>query len=641
MFENVLKKGMIGSVELNNRFVMPAMGSSHAEIDGTVGDELVAYYAARARGGFGLLITEFTCIDLPGRAIPGQLMIYSDDYIPGLKRLTDAIHSEGSKCFLQLHHAGRETNSYFTQLPVVSASPVPCPVNRQIPLELTTRQVYEIIEKFGDAALRAKKAGYDGVELHGAHGYLIAQFMSAYVNRRTDEFGGDITGRSRFVTDVIKNIKQKCGGDFPVCVRISGDEMVESGMKINETRIMAKLMEKAGADVIHVSVGLYASQPYSVAPSILPIGFNLNAAEAVKKVLNIPVIAVGRINDPVLADSVVEDGLADFVALGRASLADPEFPKKVLEQRIDEISPCVGCMTRCQGTTPEGVKPGASCAINPFSGHELDMKLEKAAQPKSVVIVGAGVGGLETAWVSAARGHQVTLIEKDAQPGGQVIAASIPPHKQELARAVKYYMTMCKKYGVDVRLNTEADAEFVASLGPDVVVLGTGATPLSLQVPNDGIAVVHAIDILNGKTMAGNRVLIIGGGLVGLETADYMISQKKSAAVVEMLETTGEGLHDSTKFFLYKALREGGVDIMTSTKVERFTNDGAVCATPKGEIMLSGYDMIVLAVGAEAYNPLDAEITGRVPEVRVIGDAKEPRRILDAVQEGAALAISI
>jgi len=641
MYDHVLKKGKIGNVELKNRFVMPAMGSSHTEIDGSVGDELIEYYAARARGGFGLIITEFTFIDPPGRAIPGQLSICSDDAIPGFKRLTDRIHAEGAKIFMQLHHAGRETNSYFTQLQTVSSSSIACPVNRQIPMELTTEEVYDLIEKFGDGALRAKKAGYDGVELHGAHGYLIAQFMSAYVNRRVDEFGGDMTGRAKFVTDIIKNIKQKCGSEFPVSVRISGDEMVESGMRINETQVMAKLLEKTGADVIHVSTGLYASQPYSVAPSNLPIGFNTYAAEAIKKVVKIPVIAVGRINDPVLADSVIEDGIADFVTLGRASLADPEFPKKVLEERTDEISPCVGCMTRCQGVTPEGVKPGASCAINPFSGHEIDMKLEKAETIKTIVIVGSGVGGLEAAWVSAARGHKAILLEKGGKLGGQVIAAAIPPNKQELMRAVKYYVTMCKKHGVDIRLNTEADADMIVSLKPDAVILGTGATPIALSVQNDGIAVVQAIELLGGMHMAGNNVLVVGGGLVGLETAEFLLSQKRAVTVVEMLETTGEGLHDSAKYFLYNTLREGGVNIMTSTRVERFTADGAVCTTPTGEITLSGYDMVVMAVGSNSYNPLEDELKGKVTELYVIGDAKAVRRIPDAVQEGAALAAGI
>ena len=642
MFENVLQKGKIGSVELRNRFVMPAMGSGQHGPKGLVGDKMIDYYVARARGGFGLIIQEFTGVDLTGQFYSDQLSIHSDDFIPGFKKLADAVHAEGAKIFMQLHHPGRIAESHVSGHPIVSSSAIAPPEHDETPREMTTQEVYDLIEKFGDAALRAKKAGYDGVELHGAHGYIIPQFMSAYVNKRTDEFGGDITSRASFPTCLIKNIKQKCGADFAVTMRFSADEKVEGAMKINEARVMAKLLEEAGADALHISVGAYEGMVYALTSYYTPVGFNTYAAEEIRKSVKIPVITVGRIVDPAMADAVIEDGMADFVSLGRASIADPEFPKKVTEGRIDEICPCTGCMGRClPGSDPLFVFNGTTCSINPFSGRGTEIKIEPANKNKTIVVVGGGVGGLEAAWVSAARGHKVILLEKSGRLGGKVNTASIPPNNQGFARAVKYFITMCKKHGVDIHLNTEATADMIGSFKPDAVILCTGSSPAELQIPNDGVAVVQAVDILNGSVIPGKNVLVVGGGLVGLKTADFLLSRQRPVTVVEMQDKAGEEFNHSARHFLFKTLRDGGVTIMTGTKAERFTKDGAVCSANGGEITLSGYDMVVLAVGSNPYNPLEAELTGKVPEVYVIGDAKEARRIPHAVWEAAELATVI
>ena len=641
MFENLLKSGSIGNVPLKNRMIMPAMGSGHVTMDGHVTDDLIEYFAARAKGGFSLVITEYTYVEPAGQANPGQLAIYSDEFIPGCKRLTERVHEEGGKIFMQLHHAGRETMEQTTGLQPVAPSAIPCPMLGGQPRELSTEEVYDLIEKFGDGAVRAQKAGFDGVELHGAHGYMIAQFLSAYSNKRTDEFGGDLTGRARFVVEIIKNIKKKCG-DFPVCVRISGEELVEGGRQIAETKALSKLLEGAGADAIHISVGVYAVMPYLVPPCNVPVGFITKYAEAVKKSVKIPVITVGRINDPVLADSLIEDGVADFISLGRGSIADAQFPLKVEENRIDEISPCVGCMTRCNGTP--GILPGdhgVSCAFNPFSGHENSLKIEKADTPKNVVIAGAGVGGLEAAWVAAARGHHVVVLEKSGKAGGQVLPGCVPPNKSELARAVKYYLTMCRKYGVKIEYNTEATTKSILAYNPDVVILATGATPIHPDIPNEGIPVVQANDILNGSEQMGYNNLVVGGGMVGLETAEFLLSEKRRATVVEMQEKAGADMHTSISYFVFKNLQEGGVEIKTNTKVEHFTGDGAVCTGEDGEIRLSGFDKVILAMGSKAYNPLEESLKGKVPKLHVIGDAVKAGRIATAVEEAARVAVNI
>lgn len=637
MFKSVLSPYKIGKLELQNRFVMPGMGVNE---NGTVDEVTVEWYAARAKGGFGLIITEFFAVDSLGKAVPGEVVLDNDDIIPMLSKLPEGIHNYGTKIFMQIHHAGRETNSFVINEQPVSASPIPCPMNRELPRELTTEEVYELIEKFGDAALRAKKAGFDGIEIHAGHGYLPTQFMSPYVNRRTDEFGGDITGRAKFGVDIVKNIKKKCGDDFPVCMRLSGDELVDSGRRLNETAILAKLLEVAGVDAFNVSTGVYATPQYMVAPYPADLGFNVSAAEAIKKAVNIPIISVGRLNDPVLMEAAIEDGLCDFVALGRTSVADAEFPNKVKDGVIDEISPCVGCNTRCQNNS---IFEGISCAFNPLSGHETTMKIKKSDSPKNVVIVGGGVGGLETAWLSAACGHKVTLLEKTDKLGGQIVYGCVPPKKGELSRAVKYYITMCKKYGVDIKLNFEATKENIKELNPDAVVLATGAKPIQPNIKNDGIPVVQALDILGGKVQAGNRVLVIGGGLVGLETAEFLASQLRQSTVVEMMDEVGKEIGHSVKFFLLKAIKENNIEIITGAKVEKFTTDGAICTKNNEELTLSGYDMVVLAMGTKSYNPLEEELKDQVKELYLIGDAVngKVKSIAEAVDAAANVALNL
>ena len=638
MYNKIFEKGNIGKLELDNRLVMAPMGSHYGKIN----EGAIAYYAARAKGGFGLLITEFTCVDQVGKAQPDQLMIDSDDYIPEFKKLTDRIHEEGGKIFLQLQHSGRQATHYVTGMQPVAPSPIPCPMIGEMPRELTVEEIYEIIEKFGEGAVRAQKAGYDGVDISGGHGYLVAQFLSSYSNKRSDEFGGDINGRAKFAVELIENIKKKCGKDFPVSFRISGDERVEGGRKANETAIIARILEEAGVDAISVTAGVYGSMQYIIPPANVLNGYNLADAEVIKKAVNVPVIVVGRINDPIMVEDVLARGIADFVALGRASLADSEFPNKVKENRTGEISPCVGCMTRCVGAP--GIDPGdtgVSCMLNPFSGHELTMKITKTENPKNIVVIGGGLGGLEAAWVSAARGHKVTLFEKNNKFGGQVVPGSVPPAKHELGRAIKYYVTMCKKYGVDIKLGAEADVDTIIAANADEIILATGSTPITPNIPNDGITIVQAIDVLRGKVTAGKNALVVGGGLVGLETAEYLLTLNSKATVVEMKDKAGEGLNQSTQYFIFKNLKEGGVDVLTNTKVEKFTRDGAICTDPSGEVNLSGYDMVILALGSKAYNPLEESLKGKVKSLHLIGDAVRPRRIVDAVEEAARLAISL
>jgi 2,4-dienoyl-CoA reductase-like NADH-dependent reductase (Old Yellow Enzyme family)/thioredoxin reductase len=642
-FPHILSPIKIGSIELKNRFIIPSMGTAMPDDDGRATQQMVDYWGARARGGFALCIVEYAYINQIGKGNYRQLGIYEDSLIPDLKKVTDEIHRYGGKASLQIHHAGRNAfkqrnGNEFT----VAPSAIPDPYNKQIPRELTLEEIYATIEWYGDAALRAKKAGFDAVEVHGAHGYLPAQFISRNSNRRTDEFGGDFASRMKFPREIIKNIKKKCGDDFTVGYRISGNERIPDGMDLPESRVVARALEEAGVAYISVSTGTHSSQPWSISPTALAPGFNVHAATEIKKSVTIPVVAVGRINNPDLAEEIIRSGQADLLALGRESLADPEFPQKIADERFDEICPCISCLMRCQGQFANPADRFCSCMMNPFTGKERVWEVKKAAVAKKVLIVGAGPAGLETAWLAARRGHQVTVLEKKEYPGGQFRTASMPPFKQDISRAIKYLMTMGKKYGVDYRFGVEATPDSIAAEKPDEVVLATGGVPLIPGIDGiDSARVVNAADVLEGKVYPGERVLVLGGGMVGVETADYLGVQKRDVTIVEMLSEIGGGEHPTIKHFMFERFKNYGTKTMTGARVTQISDDELAYEKDGAIHTLTGFDMIVLALGAKAYNPLEAPLKEKGFNVHVIGDAVKARRALEAIYEGADLALKL
>lgn len=633
----------IGTMEVKNRFVVPPMGTNFANPDGSMSRQLIDYWAARAKGGYGLLIVEIAAVDPLGKAIPWQLGIWDDKFISGWKQLTDEVHKYGAKIAVQLHHAGRQTTHEVIGAQPVAPSAIPCPVDREMPREFTTEEVYDLIEKFGDAARRAMDAGFDAVEVHGAHGYLIAQFMSAYSNKRIDEFGGDFMSRMRFPTEIIKNIRRKVGNGYPIIFRLSGDERVPGGRTIDESRMVARVMEEVGVDSLHVSTSVYGSMPWLIAPSAVAPGFNVYASEEIKKVVNIPVIAVGRINEPLMAEDILEDGKADMVSLGRESLADPELPNKVAAGMIEEISPCIGCMQACVGYLFDPNYLKISCLVNPFTGREGDLIIEKTEKPKRVMVIGGGPGGLEVAWVLAKRGHKVTLYEKENVLGGQFRIGAIPPTKQDILKAIRYYITMGKKYGVEYKMGVEVTEDHIVKENPDVVILATGGVPL---VPNikgiENPGFVEAVDILEGKKEAGMNVLVVGGGMVGVETADFLGEHHHKVTIVEMLPEIAKDEQDAVKYFLLERLNKYGVKAVTGATVKEFVDDGVVYEKDGKEEKLTGFDTVVLAMGVKAYNPLEEKIKGKIPDnVYVIGDAVKARKAVEAIEEAARVAVKI
>ncbi|HZK66646.1 MAG TPA: FAD-dependent oxidoreductase [Chloroflexota bacterium] len=640
-YSMLLSPTKIGTMEVSNRFVVPPMGTNLANADSTVSDIFVDYWEARAKGGWGLMIQEVTAIDPLGKAIPNQPGIWADSFIPGLKKLTSTVHKYGGKMAVQLHHAGRQTYAVTIGAQPVAPSPIPCPVCGGQPRELSTEEVWQIVEEFGDAAVRAREAGFDAVEVHGAHGYLVAQFMSAYSNKRTDIFGGTLHNRMRFPVEIIKNIRSKVGGSYPIIFRYSGEEMVPGGRTTAESMVVGRVVQEAGVNALNVTVGVYESMRYIIAPAAVPDGFLLPTAAAIKKAVSIPVIAVGRITDPALAETALQTGMADLIAMGRASLADPQLPNKVAAGQIDEICPCVGCLQGCIGRIFDPTKMTVSCFVNPMCGRETELAIKPAAVKKNVVVVGAGPAGLEAAWIAAARGHKVTVFEKDTHLGGQLRFGSFPPAKQDLSRAIAYWEHMVHKHGVNLKLETEATAASILAEKPDAVIVATGAKPLIPDLKGaTGPTVITAWDALRGQPV-GAKVLVVGGGMVGCETADFLASHGRKVTVIEMLPDVAQDVEGSVRSFLLERLQAGGVHIETGVTVQQFGEDGAVVNKDGVEEKLAGFDTIILAMGVKAVNTLKSELEGKVPEVYTVGDAVKPRKAMEAVEEGARIAVHI
>lgn len=634
----------IGKMELRNRIVMAPIATDYAASDGTVTETLIDYLEARARGGVGLIIAEVTSVVGTAKYMPNQLGLWDDKFIPGFTELAKAVHAHGAKLVPQIIHPGPENWSFMSGVPSVGPSPVFDRVNKEVPQELSLEEIERIIEDFGVAARRAREAGLDGVELHAAHAHLLVGcFMSPARNKRFDAYGGSIEERLKLPVEIIKRIKAKAGRDFPIILRISGDEMVPGGRTLQETQYIAPILAEAGVDAFHVSGGVYPELNWWIIPPMgTPLGLNVPYAAAVKEVVKVPVIVVGRIKDPLLAEHILETGKADLVAMARPLLADPELPKKAEEGRLDDIAPCIACGVGCIAVRME-LKP-MTCVINPALGREKEMAIARAERPRRVLVAGGGPGGLEAARVAALRGHQVTLCEKGPKLGGQLILAAVPPFKQEIILALKYLATQAAKVGVKIELDTEVTPQLVEELKPDVVIVATGAAPFIPDLPGvEKERVLTAWDLLAGNAAQGARnVVVIGGGMVGCEVADFLADRgdnlmigRKAATVITRQADVALDMVAEARALLLQRLRDKDVAFLTRATTKEILDDGVVVVKDGEEMTLSGIDCIVLARGAKPVDELSDRIKDKVAEVYVIGDAKEPRKALEAITEGA------
>ncbi len=638
-FSNTFTPYKIGNLMIKNRLTVPAMDSGVFSPEGYVEQSTLDYYGARAAGGFGLIIIEIAAVEKRGVGMPHEPNVWSDDAIEGLTKLANCIKNKGARTIVQLHHAGRETVSAMAGEPIAAPSSVPCPTNRETPHEFTTQEVYDLIRHYVEAAVRCRKAGFDGVEIHAAHGYMGGQFLSPRSNKRVDEFGGGLDGRAYFMKLVAEGIREACGDDFVITARISSKENRIGGLEIEESVVFAQMLEDYGYDALHISAGTYETWQTIVPPSSWQSGWNLGAARRIKEAVDIPVISVGLFHDPYTIETALKRGDCDAVSLGRQSICDPDFPNKMYAGVIEDIIPCLGCTQRCmEFNYPENLMPGdwgVGCMLNPESSHRADRLLTPTDHPKNVVVVGAGPAGLATAYMAAGRGHKVTLLEKNpaSRVGGQFLIAAYPPFKQGLTKAIRYQLHMCRKNGVDLRFDTEADPDMIRELHPDVLVMATGAQPLVPEIKGiHDTGVVLANDVLLGSPVLKSSALIIGGGEVGVETAEYATDYCTKVSIVEMLPELAEKLYLTVRNDLLKRLKEEEVDVHCNTKVLEFIPGGVIAECGGERITLDGYDHVILALGSRSYVPFDPE--GLAPEVYTVGDAVKARDAKWAIYEG-------
>ncbi len=632
-YKKLFEKGQIGRMTIKNRCVMMPMGTVYADRNGDATDRLISYYSERARGGIGLIINEYTGVD-DVDSIPtvGNLRAASDYNISSLEKLTDSVHKYDCKIFAQIHHGGMTSKPALTGRQSLSPSGVPAAPGAAVPKEMTKDEIKAVQKKFVDAAVRCQKAGYDGVELHGAHSYLIAQFFSKYYNKRTDEYGGDVEGRTRFVTEIIDEIRKNVKPGFVVGMRISGDEMAPEQMTLDDGLEIAKFLENR-LDYINISNGCAQNgdancDPYSFTP-----GWKKHVAKAFKEALSIPVIATNTIKDPDWAEELLEEGVCDFVGLGRSQFADPEFVKKTKEGRTDEIVKCIGCMfcrERLMADMP------IECSINPHLGREyLYKKPVKDGEGRPVVVVGGGPGGMEASLVLAERGFNVTLIEKKDTLGGTLNTADKAKGKYLITDYVKTMKKLVEKAGVNVVLNTEATPELVKKYDPVGVFIAAGAVPVHPPIKGiDNKNVYKPEDILLNKVKLSGRTAVVGTGLTGLEVLEKLGDEGCQLVMVEMLDDIGPGVFPPIRKYIVNDILSHDHESYVSSKLMEIKDGSIVIESIKdNKVSEIKCDSVVLSLGVAPRRGFVEEYEKAFDKVIVIGDALKGGRIHNATKD--------
>jgi 2-enoate reductase len=637
----LFEPGRIGTLTIRNRIMMAPMHiGGLVEPDGRMSQRGMDYFIARAKGGTGLIVTSAHRITRRNEYEPivplgRHLMLDSIIYVSHLNELADTVHDYGGKIAAQLT-AGLGRVASAKQLETcgaVAPSPLPCFYDPKMTArELATEEVEELVKAFGVAAGHLKSAGIDAAHLHGHEGYLFDQFKTSLWNKRTDKYGGDLDGRLRFTLEVIEAIKKAAGPDFPVIYRFGLTHYLPGGREIPEGLEIARRLEAAGVDALDIDAGSYETWYWAHPPTTQPEGCMVDMAAKAKEVVKIPVIAVGKLGNPDLAERVLQEGKADFVMLGRPLIADPEWPNKVKEGRPEDVCPCIGdheCLKRIME------RKYLSCTVNPTTGKEKEFALTPAERKKSVLVVGGGPAGMEAARVAALRGHKVTLWEKEEVLGGNLIPASVPDFKVEYRRLLEYLVTQIKKRGVVIELGKEATPSLVKQMNPDVVFLATGATPIIPEIPGIGNEkVVTAVDLLLGKKEAGESVVILGGGFAGSEAALYLANQGKKVAVVEILDTIASTMYSANRWHLLKLLDEANVEIFAHTTASEITDEGMIIKDKDGEEITLKADTIAVAVGLKSQDGPWEALHDSIPEVYPVGDYAEPRLVINAIWEG-------
>lgn len=638
-YDALFTPGHIGKLELPNRIIMAPMGTNYANENHHVTDRLIAYHEARAAGGVGLQIVEHTAVHPLGLTGSRMLAIYDDFAITGLRRLVDAVHALGGRIALQLQHGGRQADPEVIGRRPLSPSAVAVNGGRR-PEKMTEEQILEAVEAFGEAARRAQEAGFDGVEVHMAHGYLGCSFLSPLLNRREDKWGGDTERRTRFAREVRKAIVARCGEDFPCWCRISADEFIEGGTDLEEARRFAPLLEEAGYHAIHVSAAIGETARFASAPYYIQPGHLIDYAAGIREVVSVPVIGVGRILRPDMADRFIREGKCDFVALGRALLADPDWPNKARTGRDDEIIPCIGCNLGCldrsyseQGQT--------QCTCNPWTGREVDWPGYPSGREPSrklrVLVVGAGPGGMQAAIIAAHRGHDVTVWEQTGDVGGSFRLAAAAPGKSELAGFLRWQKEELERAGAKLQLHTRATDTAVLQFDPDELIIATGSLPLgAASLPyGAGGRFVLGDEVLAGRAKVASPVFVVSQQGAGLDVAHLLAEQGHAVTILESGDDPAPHVPSAPRSFLLERLVELGVIIRTGHRVLGLDAEGIILEVGGKETRIDDPGTVVLALGRRPNDDLANQLESARVSMTVIGDANRPGHAQAAVHQGA------
>lgn len=639
-FDNMFSPIKIGNMEVKNRFVVPPMGNNFANTDGTMSEQSVAYYGARAKGGFGLITIEATVVHEDAKGGPRKPCLYNDSTIESFKKVMDACHAEGAKVSIQLQNAGPDGNAKNAGAPIEAATAIASKCGKDIPEAVPTAKVYQLVEGYKQAARRAMEAGADAVEIHMAHGYMVSSFISQRTNKRVDEFGGSFENRMRFPRLIVEAVKEAVGDRVAIIARINSADEMPGGTDVHDSAAIAAYLESIGVQCLHVSRSVHLKDEFMWAPTQTHGGFSAELVSEIKKAVTIPVITVGRFTEPQYAELLVKEGRADLVAFGRQSLADPEMPKKALEERLEDMIPCIACLQGCVANMFKG-EP-ICCLTNPFLGHE-SQGYPAANTKKKVMVIGGGVGGMCAAFICAERGHDVTLYEASDILGGNMRLAAFPPGKGDIVNMIRAYIVRCEKAGVKIVMNQAVDTDFIKAENPDTVVVASGSKTLILPIPGiENEAIIHGSDLLDGKCAAGKKVLVVGGGMVGCETAAFLGEREHDVTVIEFRDECGADMIHEHKVYVMQDFKEYGIDQITSAKVVEFFEDGVAYESPDGvRHEVRGYDSVVLSMGFRNYNPFADQLDELGKETVIIGDATRARRALDATKEAYDAAMHI
>lgn len=643
-FKRLFEPIDVGTMRMANRVLMPAVHMGMAK-DGFINDGFIDFYEERAGAGPGpgLIIIGGCYPEKRGMGAPNFVGIDDDKFIPRLREFTDRMHRYDTRVAAQLYHGGRYSISFVIGEQPVSASAIPSRFTGEMPRELSEGEIGEVQANFAAAARRAREAGFDAVELICAAGYLVNQFLSPLTNVREDRYGGDIYGRMTFLVETIAAIKEATGEDYPLICRLSGSDFMEGSHTLEETRVVASEMERCGVDLISVTGGWHETRVPQITMNV-PRGAYVYLAEGIRDaVQSVPVAACNRINNPELAESILEEGRADIIAMARAFIADPEILRKAREGRLEDIRQCIACNQGCFDHV--FMLQPIACTLNPRVNRERATEILPADSKKKVLVAGGGPGGMEAAWVAAHRGHDVTLCEGGERLGGQGLLAAIPPGREEWAEVTRYLEHQLDKEGVEVRLGAAVTPELVREVGPDVVVMATGARQIT--PPIEGVEnpnVTFAWDVLTGEVQTGDTVVVVGGGAVGIETGSFLAERGKDVTVVEMLEVCGKDIGISTRWTILQDATRVGVRMVEACRVERITAEGVV-ADRGGEQELFEADTVVMAVGSRPEDRLEELLAaGGVMdgiELYKVGDCAGARKAIEAIAEGFEVALKI